>query len=293
MKNNNVLVVDDDEAIIKLFQLVGKKLGLNIITADNGMAGFKAFSFHEFFMAIVDLKMPKMDGVELIEAVRKVPKYRNFPFLIISANMHDFDSRVAFLDHVDIREKLIKKEEIHDLFKKKLLLYDDSAKTISEADLLINLIKALKAPSDLLLNIVTKDKPDISEEKIKKDIQFLDGDFFLTYPTKIGGHNISFIFSFDKNLALHIKYGVMPGNEDVLQEESNILLSLKKALYPLLKKVFDEVGHLNDFDNNRLSVHYGTQYSSCLYTFDYGTLKKHLKILNKYGAMSIYLVYEN
>ena len=45
MKNNNVLVVDDDESIIKLFQLVGKKLGLNIIPADNGLAGFKAFPF--------------------------------------------------------------------------------------------------------------------------------------------------------------------------------------------------------------------------------------------------------
>lgn len=293
MKNNNVLVVDDDESIIKLFQLVGKKLGLNIIPADNGLAGFKAFSFHDFFMAITDLKMPKMDGVELIEAVRKVPKYRNFPFLIISANMHDFDSRVAFLDHIDIKEKPITKDEIHDLFKKKLLLYDDSAKTINEADLFNKIVEGLKAPSDLLLNIVTKDKPIITEEKIKKDIQFLNGDFFLTYPTKIGGNHISFVFAFDKNLALHIKYGVMPGNEDVLQEDSNILLSLKKALYPLLKKVFDEIGQPGDFDNNRLSVHFGTQFSESLYTFDYGTLKKSLKVENKYGAMSIYLVYED
>ena len=66
MESKNVLIVDDDEAILDLFNLVGKKLGLNVVVAENGYDAFKTFGYMDYFMAITDLNMPKTNGIELI-----------------------------------------------------------------------------------------------------------------------------------------------------------------------------------------------------------------------------------
>lgn len=293
MKSKNVLVVDDDDAILKLFEIVGKKLGLNIVTAENGVQGLKAFSFYDFFMAITDLNMPKMDGVEFIEAVRKIPKYRTFPFLIISGNINDFDSRVAFLEQVDIREKPIKKETIEKIFQQKLLQIDEDAKTIHEEDLIKKIVEGLKGPCDLLLTIVTKDKATIEELKSVKDIQFLSNNFFLSYPAFIGGNKITFLFSFDLPVAKAIKWGVVPKEDPDINIETEIILgSLRKALSPLLIKVYEAIGHSLEYSLMRNPVVVGSGDTPITYTFDFGEPKKALKVSNKYGVFYVYIFHE-
>src|SRR5210317_2115613 len=168
MEIKNVLVVDDDEAILDLFNLVGKKLGLNVIVAEDGNQAFKTFGHMDYFMAITDLNMPKTNGIELIKKVRKIPKFRNFPFLIITGNLEDFNSEVAFLEHVEIKEKPIDKEYIEDIFRKNLKIHDENAKLINEKELLNLIIENLTGPSELLLKVMTKSTPKTEQVKVKK-----------------------------------------------------------------------------------------------------------------------------
>ncbi len=288
MEIKNVLVVDDDEAILDLFNLVGKKLGLNVIVAEDGNQAFKTFGHMDYFMAITDLNMPKTNGIELIKKVRKIPKFRNFPFLIITGNLEDFNSEVAFLEQVEIKEKPIDKEYIEDIFRKNLKIHDENAKLINEKELLNLIIENLTGPSELLLKVMTKSTPKTEQVKVKKKNQFLSSDYFAVFPCFIAGNKITFVFSFEKSLALQIQHGVIPNNSDPDKTPTCLL----KAITPMLIKVFEKIGQSLDYSNNNQPVVFGNQEKPTIYTFDYGEIHKGIKTYNEYGAMNIYLIYE-
>ncbi|MFZ9002164.1 MAG: response regulator [Bacteriovoracaceae bacterium] len=289
MESKNVLIVDDDEAILDLFNLVGKKLGLNVVVAENGYDAFKTFGYMDYFMAITDLNMPKTNGIELIKKVRNIPKYRNFPFLIITGNLADFDSEVAFLERVEIKEKPIDKDYIEEIFKKNLEIHDENAKLINEKELLKSIVENLIEPSELLLKVMTKSSPSSEEVKVKKKNQFFSADYFAVFPTFIAGNKISFVFSFEKTLATQIQLGVTPNNSD----PANTPACLLKAITPMLIKLFEKIGQSLDYSNNNQPLVFGCQDSPSIYTYDYGEVHKSLKVTNEYGAMQVYLIYED
>ena len=293
MSNKNVLVVDDDDAIIKLFELVGKKLGLNVVTAENGLKGFKAFSYNDFFMAITDLNMPKMNGVELIEKVRKIPKYRGFPFVIVSGALSDFNSKVSLLERVDVREKPLKKEVIEEIFKSHLQIHHAQAKIINEQDLIDKLIEGAKRPCELMLTIISKDQPKLEASKVMDKSQFMQGDYFFPYTCTIGGNKISIIFSFERELANSIRASLHPEPIAPDLEIKTTFETLRRALRPTLLKILDAVGFSDDQRTMRLCFSYGNLQKPLFYTFDIGLLNKNLKLTNKYGIMQMFIVYEH
>ena len=123
MNIKDILIIDDDPAIIKLFELVAKKLGLRVIAAKDGVEGLKKFNQQNFLLVITDLKMPKMDGIEFIKQARLAPKFQNFPFIIVSGNLQEFGADVTLLKNLTILEKPIKRSEIEELFKTTLKIY--------------------------------------------------------------------------------------------------------------------------------------------------------------------------
>ncbi len=288
MEIKNVLVVDDDEAIIDLFNLVGKKIGLNIISAENGEEAFQTFGYMDFFMAVTDLNMPKMNGVELIKKVRNIPKYRNFPFLIISANLNDFDSEIAFIENIDVKEKPLTKDQIEEIFKHKLQIHDENAKLINESELLDQISIKIIEPCSLLMQVLTKSEPQHEYVQMKKGSHFFTSDYFVAQPCFIAGNRITFIFSFEKELAYKIKMAVKPDSS----KEEDIHQCLLKAINPMMIKLFEVIGRSLDYSNNHLPAVFGTGSDRSIYTYDYGEIHNSIKLTNDFGAMHIYLIYE-
>ena len=88
MKNNKILVVEDERDIASAIEIYLLNQGYEVKKACNGLEGLRVVESEEIHLAIVDIMMPVMDGIEFTMKVRE--KY-NFPIIILSAKSEDVD----------------------------------------------------------------------------------------------------------------------------------------------------------------------------------------------------------
>jgi len=83
----NVLVVDDSsvmrEMVIKTLRLSGVPLN-QIHQAANGREALTELNHQQIDLALVDINMPVMGGLELIERLRATPKFAELPIIVVS-----------------------------------------------------------------------------------------------------------------------------------------------------------------------------------------------------------------
>lgn len=84
----NILVVDDDKEIVKAIEIYLSKEGYNIITAYDGKEAQKIVNKNDIHLAILDIMMPQIDGIQLAKKIRE--KY-SFPIIMLSAKSEDYD----------------------------------------------------------------------------------------------------------------------------------------------------------------------------------------------------------
>ena len=66
-----ILLVDDNQAGLAARKSVLEEIGYKVTTAVSGHEGLDCFGREAFDLVITDYKMPRMNGIELIERVRK------------------------------------------------------------------------------------------------------------------------------------------------------------------------------------------------------------------------------
>jgi two-component system OmpR family response regulator len=89
-----VLVVEDDAAIARLLARGLREAGFTVDEAADGDAGLQRARLDTYDVAIIDLMLPKLDGLGLIEAIRRAGI--DTPVLILTAR-HSIDDRVRGL----------------------------------------------------------------------------------------------------------------------------------------------------------------------------------------------------
>ena len=77
-----VLVVDDEEAVLRLFQKILKKKEYAILMANNGKAALEQVEMKRPNLVILDLKMPGMNGIEILRKIKRIDK--NIEVIIIT-----------------------------------------------------------------------------------------------------------------------------------------------------------------------------------------------------------------
>ncbi len=83
----DVLVVDDSAAIRKILQRVLRQTGMAIGTiheAGNGQEALDLMKAHPVSLILSDINMPKMDGIQLLAAVKAAPEWREIPVVMIT-----------------------------------------------------------------------------------------------------------------------------------------------------------------------------------------------------------------
>lgn len=96
MKEVNVLVIDDDEAMLAMLASMLKSLRLSPITAVDGADGLEKVKTRKVDLIITDLMMPNMDGFEFIKKIRQLNA--NIPIAVISGH-GDVNNVVSALSH--------------------------------------------------------------------------------------------------------------------------------------------------------------------------------------------------
>jgi len=83
----DVLVVDDSAAIRKILQRVLRQTGMAIRTiheAGDGQEALAVLRTHKPSLVLTDINMPKMDGLQLLAAIKASPEWRDLPVVMIT-----------------------------------------------------------------------------------------------------------------------------------------------------------------------------------------------------------------
>ena len=88
MKQFRILVVDDEERIINFLRTKFKASGYEVLTASNGIEGLEQAQAQEPDLIVLDLLMPKMDGLEMLKELRS---FSAVPVIMLTAKGADAD----------------------------------------------------------------------------------------------------------------------------------------------------------------------------------------------------------
>ena len=88
MEKQKILVVDDDREIVRAIAINLEREGFEVLCAYDGLQALETAMNHEIQLIIMDVMMPKMDG---LSAVLKIREKRNIPIIVLSAKSEDSD----------------------------------------------------------------------------------------------------------------------------------------------------------------------------------------------------------
>lgn len=84
----HILVCDDEKDIVSALEIYLKAEGYEIYKAFNGEEALKIMEQKEIHLVLMDIMMPKMDG---ITAMTKLREYSNVPVILLTAKSEDMD----------------------------------------------------------------------------------------------------------------------------------------------------------------------------------------------------------
>ncbi len=87
-----ILVVDDEESIVKIIEYNLKKEGYEVLSACDGEEGYRLACEKKPDLILLDIMMPKMDGYEVCKKVREKS---NVPIIMLTARAEEVDKVVG------------------------------------------------------------------------------------------------------------------------------------------------------------------------------------------------------
>ncbi len=80
-----ILVADDDQALSRTLSWILKENGYDVLTVPGGEHLFDHLEAEPFDLLLLDIMMPKVDGLQLLQRVKSDPRYKDLPVLMISS----------------------------------------------------------------------------------------------------------------------------------------------------------------------------------------------------------------
>lgn len=142
MSEKRVLIIEDDPNIADLVEIHLNDLGYELDCATDGLTGLEKFEHNPYALIILDLMLPKLDGLEVCKRIREQNKYT--PILMLTSRSEELDKVLGLELGADdyitkpfgIREFIARvkaifrrleadKEKSSQQAQKKELIYDD------------------------------------------------------------------------------------------------------------------------------------------------------------------------
>ena len=198
---NNVFLIDDDKNILTSVSILLETEGFNVKTFSDGESGLKAILKNSPDVAIVDIKMPRLDGIELLKELRKTSQ---LPVIFLTSKDTEIDellglkigaddyitkpfSQKILVERIRIlikRSKLINKKEVKKIDNKNsikignisldtekyMCKWKNKTVNLTVTELLIkSLVKnigAVKSREQLIISAFGEDKENIDDRAI-------------------------------------------------------------------------------------------------------------------------------
>jgi len=216
----NLLIVDDTELNLVLLEAVIRKVRVNLIKANSGQEALEKTLGVELALAIIDVRMPFMDGLELARKLNEIRKDSKVPIIFLTAN-YDRDATEGYdsgaVDYIqkpfNSRILLSKIKVFIDLFNQKQII--------------ITNVELLKKSDDELSRtneVLRKREEKLQQQQLfnKALLDSIPGIFYLyTYPelrmvTWNKQHETLFGFEHEEMEGRHVLEWHLPENHNAV-----------------------------------------------------------------------------
>jgi DNA-binding response OmpR family regulator len=114
-----ILVIDDEESIRSLLATILRRKGYNVILAENGQNGLERFREEHPDVIVLDLKMPGMDGLTVLQEIRRADSSQ--PVIVLTgAGTPENEQQVRALGVSEFVEKEFSLHHLGDALKRLL-----------------------------------------------------------------------------------------------------------------------------------------------------------------------------
>lgn len=96
-----ILIVDDEQDILELIEFNLSKDGYHVSTASNGLEAISEAKKIRPDLIILDVMMPKMDGIEACRQLRALPEFKNTFILFLTARNEEYSEIAGFNSGAD------------------------------------------------------------------------------------------------------------------------------------------------------------------------------------------------
>ncbi len=79
-----ILVIDDSASQRQIVAMALKGAGYTVLEAGDGLAALALLDGRKIGMAVCDVNMPRMNGIEFVKAAKALPAYRFLPVLMLT-----------------------------------------------------------------------------------------------------------------------------------------------------------------------------------------------------------------
>ena len=89
-----IMIVDDSVSVRQVASIALKGAGYDVIEGRDGMDALSKLNGQKINLIVSDINMPNMDGITLVQEVRKLPAYRFTPIMMLTTESSD-DKKMA------------------------------------------------------------------------------------------------------------------------------------------------------------------------------------------------------
>lgn len=113
-----ILLVEDDPSLVSLYKKKIESEGLIVDAALDGAEGLKKAGNKKYHLIILDLVLPKIDGLEVLKKIRQNSEIKNTPVLILT-NVGISDILMEQAENLEAKEFILKyKTSLEELMRK-------------------------------------------------------------------------------------------------------------------------------------------------------------------------------
>ena len=90
-----ILIVEDDPNILESLRFILQRAGFEIETVTDGSEALDRVRHRQFSAVVLDIMLPRMNGFEVLKAVRSDPALAALPVIVLTAKGQTNDRRMA------------------------------------------------------------------------------------------------------------------------------------------------------------------------------------------------------
>jgi two-component system sensor histidine kinase and response regulator WspE len=84
MAEKVICIIDDNDDIRDIYRMKFKNEGFETVLASNGLDGLELIRTHHPGVVLLDIEMPKMNGIEVLQHIKADPSIQDIPVIILS-----------------------------------------------------------------------------------------------------------------------------------------------------------------------------------------------------------------